>query len=100
MYALEKFQLDVLIILGVMALQSSNNKKIDLYSKHWENKLQVLTKADITYEWNITQSCNLHHRSHHEKGHLLLGTFSPVSLSFTMHVAELYRIEMKSVKYN
>jgi len=44
MYTLVKFQPDMPIILGVMALQSGNNKKIDLYSKHWEYKLQALTK--------------------------------------------------------
>jgi len=48
MYFLAKFQPDIANNLGVMALQSSNNKKINLYSKHWKNKLQVLTKADIT----------------------------------------------------
>jgi len=34
MYALAKFQPDMPIALGVIALQSSNSKKIDLYSKH------------------------------------------------------------------
>jgi len=81
MYALVKFQLDMQISL---ALQSSNNKKIILYSKHWENELQALTNTDITYEWNVTQSCNLHHRVHHKQGHLLLYIFL-VSSSFTMH---------------
>jgi len=33
-----------------MALQNGNNKKIDLYSNHSENKLQALTKPDVTYE--------------------------------------------------
>jgi len=41
MYALPKFQPDMSITLEVMALQSSNNKKINLYSKHWENKSQA-----------------------------------------------------------
>jgi len=49
-----------------MALQNSNSKTIDLYSKHWENKLQVLIKMLVTYKWNVTQSCNLHHHVHHE----------------------------------
>ena len=37
----------------VTALQSSNNRKIDLYSKH---KLQALTKTVVTYEQNDTLS--------------------------------------------
>jgi len=53
MYALAKFQPNMPITLGVIALQSGNNKKIDLYSKHWENKLQALTKTDVTYEWKV-----------------------------------------------
>jgi len=47
-YALAKFQSSMPIILGVTVLQSGNSKKINLYSKHWENKLQVLTKMDVT----------------------------------------------------
>jgi len=34
MYALAKFQSDMPITWGVMALQSGDNKKIDLYSKN------------------------------------------------------------------
>jgi len=34
MYAPAKFEPDMPITLGVMALQSGDNKKIDLYSKH------------------------------------------------------------------
>jgi len=86
------------ITLGVMALQSSNNKKIDLYRKHWENKLQVLTKMGKTYEWNVTQSCNLHYRVSHEQGHLLLDTFFPVLPSFNMYKDEI--CEEKSIAYN
>ena len=50
-----KFQPDMPITLGVIALTSGNSKKIDFYSKHWENKLQALTKMDVTYKWNVTQ---------------------------------------------
>ena len=50
MYPLAKFQLHLLITLGVTALQSSNNRKIDLYSKYRENKLQALTKTAVTYQ--------------------------------------------------
>ena len=45
MYAPAKFQPDMPITFQGMALQSSNSKMIDLYSKHWENKLQALTKT-------------------------------------------------------
>jgi len=34
MYALEEFHPDMTITLGVMALQSSDKKKINLHSKH------------------------------------------------------------------
>ena len=50
MYVLGKFQLHFLKAFEVTALQSSSNKKIDLYSKHRENKLQALPKTDVTYE--------------------------------------------------
>ena len=49
-YPPAKFQLHLLITLGVTALQSSNNRKIDLYSKYRENKLQALTKTAVTYQ--------------------------------------------------
>jgi len=39
MYMLAKFQLHILKALEVTALQSSSNRKINLYSKHRENKL-------------------------------------------------------------
>jgi len=67
----------MLTTLGLMALEKGYNKKINLYIKHLKNKLQALTKADVTYEWNVTWSCNLHHRVFHEQGHLLLGNFLP-----------------------
>ena len=50
MYLLAKFQLHILKASEVTALQSSSNRKIDLYSKHRENKLQALTKTDVTYK--------------------------------------------------
>ena len=49
-YPLAKFQLHMLLTLGVTALQSSNNRKIDLYSRYRENKLQALTKTVVTYQ--------------------------------------------------
>ena len=53
MYVLAKFQLQILKIFQVTTLQSNSNRKIDLYSKHRENKLQPLTKMDVTYEWSV-----------------------------------------------
>ena len=39
MYMLAKFQLRIIKALEVIAVQSRSNRKIDLYSKHRENKL-------------------------------------------------------------
>ena len=50
-YPLAKFQVHMPNTLGVTALQSSNNRKIDLYSKYRENKLQALTR--------LKNGCNL-----------------------------------------
>ena len=50
MYLLVKFQLHIPIPGGVTALQSSNNKTIDLYSKYRGNKLKALTKMVVTSE--------------------------------------------------
>ena len=44
------FQFHMPIDLGGAALQSSNNRKIDLYSKYSENKLHALTKTVVTYQ--------------------------------------------------
>jgi len=55
MYGLTKFQPEMPLALGVIALQSGNNKKINLY---WKTKLQALTKMDVNYKWNVTWSCN------------------------------------------
>ena len=73
MYLLAKFQLSILKAFDVTAVQSSNNRKIDLYSKYWENKLQALTKTDVTYEWSDAQTQNLHHHVRHELRNGLLG---------------------------
>ena len=48
MYLLAKFQLCILKTFEVTALQSSINRKINLYSKYKENKLQALNKTDLT----------------------------------------------------
>ena len=52
MYVLAKFQLHILKAFEVTALQSNSNRNIDLYSKHRKNKLQALTKMDVTYKWS------------------------------------------------
>ena len=46
-HALAKFQFHMSITLGVTALQSSYNRKIDMYSKYRENKLQAITEMVI-----------------------------------------------------
>ena len=66
MYVLGKFQLHILKAFEVTALQSSSNKKIDLYSEHRENKLQALPKTDVTYEWSEVGTRILHHYVRHE----------------------------------
>ena len=73
MYVLAKFQLRILKPFLVIALQSSCNKKIDLYSKHRENKLQALPKTDVTYEWSEVGTQILHHYVCHELKNGLLG---------------------------
>ena len=65
-YALAMFQPCMPTTFGVTALQSSSNRKIDLYSKYWENIIQLLTKTIVTYKRNAVQSCNLRHRVRHE----------------------------------
>ena len=72
-YPLAQFQPRVPIASGVTALQSSNNTKIDLYSKYRENKLQAPTKMVVTYQRIEVPSYNFHHRVRHEKGNQLLG---------------------------
>ena len=70
---LAKFRLCILKAFEVTVLQSSSNRKIDLYSKYRENKLQMLTKTNVTYEWSEVRTRNLHHRVRYELRILLLG---------------------------
>ena len=65
-YVLVKFQFCILKSFKVTALQSSSDRKIDLYSKYRKNKLQALTKTDVTYEWSDAQIQNLHHHVCHK----------------------------------
>ena len=73
MCVLSKFQLHILKIFEVTVLQSSSNRKIDLYSNYRENKLQALTKTDVTYKRSEVQTRNLHYRVCHELRNGLLG---------------------------
>ena len=91
MYLLAKFQLRILKSFEVTALQNSSNRKIDLYSKYWENKLQVLTKTDVTYEWSDSQTQNLHHCVSHELRNGLLGKLFFVLLCITTDKAEIHK---------
>ena len=74
MYPLAKFKPHMPLTLGVTALQNSNKRKIDLYSKYRDNKLQAPTKTFVTYQRIEVQSYNFHYHVHHEQGnHLLVG---------------------------
>ena len=74
MYPLAKFQ--PCMPLTVTALRSSNNRKIDIYSKYRENKLQAPTKMVVTYQQIEVWSYNFHHRVCHEQGNQLLDNVS------------------------
>ena len=66
MYVLAKFQLFILKAFVVTALQSNSKRKIDLYSKHRENKLQALPKTDVTCKWSEVGTRILYHHVRHE----------------------------------
>jgi len=70
-----KFQLHILKTYGVTALQSSNNRTINLYSKYRGNKLQAFTKMAVMHKPIEVRSYNFHHCTHHEQGNGLLGKF-------------------------
>ena len=61
LYASAMFRLHMPNNFGVTALQSSNTRKIDLYSKHYEVKLQAHIKTLVTFDWNDVQTWNLYH---------------------------------------
>jgi len=61
MYVLEKFKHRILKAFEVTAVQSSYNRKIDMYSKYRENKVLALIKTNVTYKWSNAQTRNLHH---------------------------------------
>ena len=79
--------------LGVTALQSSNNWKIDLCSKYRENKLQALTKMVVTYQRIEVQSYNFHHHTRHEQDNGLMGLF-------VFHCKQRQIYEEKLIAYN
>ena len=84
-YPLEKFQPHMPITLGVTALQSSNNRKIDLYRKYRENKIQAPTKTVVIE----VQSYNFYHRVRHEQGNQLLGKFFLYSPFITAYKSKI-----------
>ena len=95
---LAKFQLHMPMTFGVTALQSSNNRKIDLYSKYRENKLPALSKMVVNYQRIEVRSYNFHHRVRHEQGNQLLGKFFLCLPFFTAYKGKIH--EEKSIVYN
>ena len=73
MHVLVKFQLRILKAFEVIALQSNSSRKINLYSKHRENKLQALPKMNVTYKWSEVGTRIFHHHICHELRNRLLG---------------------------
>ena len=98
MYQLAKLQLHILITYRVTALQSSDNRTIDLYSEYRGNKLQALTKTVVTYKPIEVRSYNFRHCTHHEQGNGLLGKFFLYSSFFTAFKGEIH--EEKSIVYD
>ena len=90
MYLLAKFQLRTLKAIEVTALQSNSNRKIDLYSKHRENKLQALPKMDVTYKWSEVVTRILHHHVRHELRNGLLGKLFLLLSCITTNKVELH----------
>ena len=90
MYILAKFQLHILKAFEVIALQSSNKRKIDLYSKHRENKLQGLPKTDVTYKWSEVGTRILHHHVCHELRNVLLGKLFRLLPCITTNKVEIH----------
>ena len=97
-YPLAKLQTHMPITLGVTALQSSNNRKIDLYSKYRENKLQAPTKMFVTYQRIEVRSYDFHHLVRHEQGNQLFGRFFLYSPFFTAYKGGI--CEEKSIAYD
>jgi len=89
MFVLAKFHSRILKVLEVTALQSISNKKIDLYSKYRKNKLQALTKMDVTYG-SDAQTRNLHYHVCHELRNGLLGNLFLLLPFITMNKVKIH----------
>ena len=90
MYVLAKFQLHILKAFEVTALKSNSNRKIDLYSKHRENKEQVLPKTDVTYKRSEIGTRILHHHVRHELRNGLLGKLFLLLSCITTNKVEIH----------
>ena len=90
MYLLAEFQLRILKAIEVTALQSNSNRKIDLYSKHRENKLQAFPKTDVTYKWSVVRTRILHHRVRHELRNGPLGKLFLLLSCITTNKVEIH----------
>jgi len=90
MYMLAKFQLHIIKGFEVIALQSNSNRKIDLYSKHRENKLQALLKTDVIYKWSEVETRILHHHVCHELRNGLLGKLFLLLSCITTNKVEIH----------
>jgi len=91
MHVMAKFQLHILKAFEVTALQSSSNRKINLYSKYKENKLQALPKTDVTYEWSEVQTQILYHHVCHEMRNGLLGKLFLLLPYITTNKVEIHK---------
>jgi len=102
MYLLEKLRVSIPMRWGVIALQSSNNETIDLYSEYRESKLQALTKTVVTYKQIEVGSYNSCHCAHHKQGNQLLHciSFSFIYPSFLYFNFEGEPHEEKSILYD
>ena len=89
-YVLAKFQLCILKAFEVTALQSNSNRKINLYSKHRENKLQALPKMDVTYKWSEVGTRILCHHVRHELRNGLLGKLFLLLPCITTNKVEIH----------
>jgi len=85
-----KFQFRTLKAFEVTVLHSSSNRKIDLYSKYRENKLQALTKTDVFYECSEVRTQNLHYRVCHELRNGLLGKLFLLLSFITANKVEIH----------
>ena len=90
MYVLAKFQLRILKAFEVTALQSNSNRKINLYGKHRENKLQALPKTDVTSKWNEVGTWILHHHVRHELRNGSLGKLFLLLSCITTNNVEIH----------